>query len=286
MSLDVNPSITYTVNRFDTVLQAEGMNEDGKKVLSNMELKGKKISEALRETLDEIGNEGYLSNGEPGGVVITTYSENEGKSAELQDSLESGAQDELNDDGIDADVEVVGVGRERVLEARSLGVTPGKLNLVEKLQESSDDPDSIILEEWLDRPVKDIMKQIKENRKNDKASDTSDSVDEDETEPTESPAQESASQDPQIESQSTQSPDNGKDKDNGSGNGKDKDNGKKNAEETAAPTASVSGETAGNSSDNANGNSNKGQQDDNSSQNGNGQSGKDNNGNNGKDNKK
>ena len=54
---------------------------------------------------------------------------------------------------------------ERVEVARELGVTPGKLNLVEKLISSSDGSESINLEEWLDKPVKDIMKATIENRK-------------------------------------------------------------------------------------------------------------------------
>lgn len=257
VSLDVNPSIAYTVNRFDKVLQADGMNEDGKKVLSNMNLKGKDINDALRETLYEIGSEGYFPDDEQSGVVIAAYSEDEEKSGELQGSLEDGAQEELDEDGVDAEIDVMGVGRERVLEAQSLGVTPGKLNLVEKLQESEDDPDSIVLEDWLNRSVKDIMKQIKENRKEDKAAGTTDSVDEDEAAPTESPAEEDETQDLQTESQASESADTGKDK--------EKNNGKNASDETASPTASVSEESSS-PTENANSNKDKDKQNNSASQ--------------------
>ena len=245
VSLDVNPSIEYTVNRFDKVLHADGMNEDGKKVLSHIDLKGKNINDAVRETLDEISSEGYFVSSEQGGVVIATYSEDDDKSDELKDAIEDGAQDQLDEDGVDADLEVVGVGRERVLEARSLGVTPGKLNLVEKLQESAEDPDSIVLEEWLDRPVRDIMKQIKENRKEDKLGGTTDTGEEDDTAPTESPAAEE-SQDLQTESKPSQSGDTGKDKD------KDKDKDKQSSEGTPAPEASATSAPSDSASDNSN----------------------------------
>ncbi len=36
-------------------------------------------------------------------------------------------------------------------EAKELGTTPGKLNLIEKMIDSSDDPDSIDVEEWVDK---------------------------------------------------------------------------------------------------------------------------------------
>lgn len=264
VSLDVNPSISYTVNRFDKVLHADGMNDDGKKVLSNMDLKGKNINDAVHETLDELSSEGYFAGSEQGGILIATYSEDDKKSDELKDAIEDGAQDQLEEDGVEADLEVVGVGRERVLEAQSLGVTPGKLNLVEKLQESSDDPDSIVLEEWLNRPVRDIMKQIKENRKEDKPANT---VHEDEAAP--SPVTEDETD---LQTQSpAQSADTEKDQDKDQNKDKDKD--KESSVETAAPAASPA-ETAGsNSSENSN--SNKDKQDNNAAQNSSGQSGND-----------
>jgi hypothetical protein len=55
------------------------------------------------------------------------------------------------------------VGLERVEEAKELGITPGKLNLIEKLIESSEDPESVTKEDWLDKSVKEIMEQTKEN---------------------------------------------------------------------------------------------------------------------------
>lgn len=62
-------------------------------------------------------------------------------------------------------MEAVSVGLDRVQQARTLGTTPGKLNLVQKLQASSQAPDDINLEEWLNKPVKEIMKAIKQNKK-------------------------------------------------------------------------------------------------------------------------
>ncbi|NLT48775.1 MAG: hypothetical protein GXX92_10240, partial [Clostridiales bacterium] len=71
----------------------------------------------------------------------------------------------IDEEGKTAVVESEAVGLERVKEAEQLGVTPGKLNLVEKLVKSSPVPEEIIIEEWLDKPVKEINKLIKENKK-------------------------------------------------------------------------------------------------------------------------
>jgi hypothetical protein len=286
VSLDVNPSIAYTVNRFDKVLKADGINEDGKKVLSNIELKGKNINDAVRETLNEISNEGFFMDDGQGGVVIATYSENEDKSGELQDAIQDGAQDQLNQDGVQADLEIMGVGRERVLEAQELEaqgleVTPGKLNLIEKLQASTDDPDSIVITDWIDRPVKDIMKQIKENKKEDKLNGTTDTGDENEAAPTGSPATGDQQQNLQTQSQPSESAVNGKEKDKDKD--KDKDKGKNSSGEAAAPTASATQSAGSAPSETANANSNKDKQND-TSEKGNGQQNNDK-GNNGNKNK-
>jgi len=170
VSLDVNPSVEYTVNIFDRVLSIKAVNDDGEEILKEMnldDLKNKNIEVAVQEVLSEIIDEGFFAEGEEGGVMIAASSKNDKKSQELADKLKSKVEEEIKEDssGSEVEVEAVGVGEERVEEARKLGVTPGKLNLVQKLQESSQDPDDINVEEWLNKPVKEIMKATKENKK-------------------------------------------------------------------------------------------------------------------------
>ena len=52
VSLDVNPSIEYTINRFDRVLNVNGINEDGSNILAQMNsdaLINKDIEDAVDE---------------------------------------------------------------------------------------------------------------------------------------------------------------------------------------------------------------------------------------------
>lgn len=62
-------------------------------------------------------------------------------------------------------VEVIEVSQNDVEEAKSNGVTPGKWNLVEKLKESAENAGETFGEDefndWLDKPVKSIMNEIK-----------------------------------------------------------------------------------------------------------------------------
>jgi hypothetical protein len=168
VSLDVNPSIEYEVNRFDRVIDATAVNDDGAAIINNLDLENKTIDEAVEETITEINEQGYFKEGETGGVVISTSCDDTVKAEELASDLQVVADDTVIDESITAEVEVLSVGKERVLEAQKLGVTPGKLNLVEKLQKSAANPEDISIEEWLNKPVKEIMKETKANKEEEK----------------------------------------------------------------------------------------------------------------------
>lgn len=170
VSLDVNPSIEYSVNVFDKVLSASGVNDDGTAIIDEINLdnlENKSIEDAITLTVDQIAEEGYLDSGE-GGIVITASSDNEDAADELAQNLEETANETVEENAVAAVVTAEAVGAKRVAEARELGVTPGKLNLVEKLIKSSSDPENIDLNEWLHKSVKEIMKQTKLNKEQNK----------------------------------------------------------------------------------------------------------------------
>ncbi len=164
VSLDVNPSVEYSVNVFDRILDVKAVNDDGKAILSSLDLNNMTIEDAVKATLDRLIADGYITDDPNGGVVITTSNEELEEAEQLAAELEEEIQAYLDSrEGIYVDVEAEAVGLERVSEARELGVTPGKLNLVEKLQKSTNG--AIERGEWLTMPVKEINKAIKENRK-------------------------------------------------------------------------------------------------------------------------
>ena len=167
VSLDVNPSIEYSLNRFDRVLSVKAINDDGEELLKKIQLENlsnKKIDEAIAQTMDQIIAEGYFDGETEGGIVITTSGKDLKRAEELAQELKQSVEQEPEIDGL-IEVETLSVGADRVARAKELGVTPGKLNLVEKLQRSAATPTDFDLEEWLDKPVKDIMKATKDNKK-------------------------------------------------------------------------------------------------------------------------
>lgn len=158
VSLDVNPSIEFSVNRFDRVLSAKAVNRDGAEILNGLGLNNKTIDQAVLSTVEKINAEGYFKDS--GGIIIATSGSNEQDYQKLAEDLKNAVVEETKDSGSPVEVQVISVGLERVQEAQKLGTTPGKLNLVEKLQVSHEE-ENINISDWLNKPVKEIMKAIK-----------------------------------------------------------------------------------------------------------------------------
>lgn len=172
VSLDVNPSIEYSVSHANRVLSATAVNDDGSEILDGLDLKNKPISDAVQETVQKISDAGYFDGDDPGAIEITA-SETSGSATDKADALakdlQSDAQQVTEDQGKTVDVEAESVTPDFVQQAKALGISPGKLNLIQKLQASSADPSSVTVQDWANKPVKDIMKTIKENKKAEKA---------------------------------------------------------------------------------------------------------------------
>ena len=187
VSVDVNPSIVYTVNFLDKVIEAEAINGDGEPILEIVDWDGENIEKVLNNTIKALKNEGLLAEDDwyKEGIVIGVSA----KSADKEEQLIEGIQNRLEQiifeetaKEVELDEEdgpVIGIGEDRVREAARLSekfgveITPGKLNLVQKLSKSyeligEDALTEAAIETWIEEPVKDIMAQIKENRQAEK----------------------------------------------------------------------------------------------------------------------
>lgn len=167
VSLDVNPSVEYSVNLFERILNVKAANDDGEEILSGMDLDNMTIEQGIKETIDRLIEEGYLLDDSSGNIVIATSNNKQGKAVRLAAELKREIRAYLSEiKGITVEVDAEAVQPEKVQEAKDLGITPGKLNLLEKLQSSTSG--AIDPADWRDIPVKEINKAIKENRKSEK----------------------------------------------------------------------------------------------------------------------
>ena len=91
VTLDGDPSIEYTINYFDFVLNVRAVNEEGAALLADLDIKQlrfHKIDSALTSTLKQVEQNGYLDNPDAE-IRITAQTRNELHTGRLEQNLGS-----------------------------------------------------------------------------------------------------------------------------------------------------------------------------------------------------
>lgn len=86
ISIDVNPSIELSVNRFDRVVSVTGRNEDGRALSRALDVKYRPYTDAIEQILENDTVAALLSNDEI--VAITVTGSNELQSARMLTAVE------------------------------------------------------------------------------------------------------------------------------------------------------------------------------------------------------
>ena len=170
VSLDVNPSIEYSINRFDKVLSVSGVNDDGSNIVSSLDvskLKYKDIETAIDNTIDQIDAEGYFADESDNYVVVTA---NTGADAHTDKLVERLDKMVAKHEGIKPITSKV--SDDDLRNAHEQGISAGKKMMVDRLDDISDD--TIDRDKWNGKSVRDIVyeydrikKEKEEPKKND-----------------------------------------------------------------------------------------------------------------------
>jgi len=132
VSLDVNPSILMQVNLFERVIGMEAANEDAAAVLEGLNLNNRNIEDAISEAVARIAEAGYFGE-EGANILISSTAKNNDKAERLAGKLKGAVEDEIAENGVKAEVAAGAMGYDMVQEAKELGITPGKLNIITNL---------------------------------------------------------------------------------------------------------------------------------------------------------
>ena len=180
--IDINPSIELSVNAYEKVIDAKGLNDDGNKLLSMSDIDDKDVNDAIETILEDASDEGYIPENTDDiskAVLITIAGNDEEKSEKIGQKIKekikervqakisekAGKSEESNEEELDEEEstksipEVAIANTQRQQEAKDMGISPGKLMLIERFIESGSDKD---VEELKDTSVKDIMSGINE----------------------------------------------------------------------------------------------------------------------------
>ncbi len=150
--LDINPSVRIDVARSDTVKALEGLNADGKELISDYIYEGKGVDLVLDELIDKAVSEGYLYNG--GKIAIDI----DGDSAFAKD-VRSGLDDNITylKEDLGVTVTIVSVNDREVIippipiapkpsyESKDYGPTPTPI-VPPVVTDSPNEPDDSVYE--------------------------------------------------------------------------------------------------------------------------------------------
>lgn len=172
VTFDINPSIEYKLNLFNRVVDITALNDDAATVVDEIKdsVKGKSIGAATDATLTELNLEGYVESDTS--VIYSLDTPDilrEYINTDISDSVESWNAN--TDDSKNITAQIITVTDDLKQRAKELGVSAGKLYLVEELQSeisvSSDTENSesdFDENEWLEKSVTEITKAIESNR--------------------------------------------------------------------------------------------------------------------------
>ena len=157
VSLDVNPSIEYTINCFDRVLKMEAVNEDAEAILNQIDedaLLYQTVDTAVEQTIEALRSSGYLAEETENDLVLSASSYSAAHAEQLAARLAARAEKQK-----DLTVVSVSVSRSDVEEAHALGTSAGKLYLIERLQQATGTDEAFDPKDWLNTPVREIIRE-------------------------------------------------------------------------------------------------------------------------------
>lgn len=167
VSLDINPSVELATNSFGTVIDVNPLNEDGEKLSEGLTLEGQKVEDALQTLIVEAKTEGYLDESLDNAVAVTVSTDDEAKGEDILQSAEEAVKSELENQNLEnAEIIAQNINTERHKEAERLGISPGKMLLIEKLKEVDLEVNA---DEYANKPVREIMKALNVKRAEDRA---------------------------------------------------------------------------------------------------------------------
>ncbi len=170
VDVDINPSIEITSNIFNRIIEVKPLNEDGKVVLSTDSYKNMSVPDGVGKILESALFYGYLKSSSSKSVkeivenevMLTVSCRDMKKADQLMNSLRIAATKKLKQSKTEWKLLTEKITIQKRNEAGEIGVSPGKILLIEQLNGEDSKAD---IEKYKDSSVKDIIKAIEEYKK-------------------------------------------------------------------------------------------------------------------------
>jgi len=157
--VDINPSIELGVNYFNRVISAKGLNAEGEMVLAETSLNYNSTEKSVEKIIEKSIEKGYMSESLENVVLLNSSGD-----AKVLEKIKEKVNNYTNSGvlkNIHPDVQFDSVDKLQVHEAQKQHISAGKLKLIERATLKNPE---LSKENLIDMPVRDIIKQIKEER--------------------------------------------------------------------------------------------------------------------------
>lgn len=158
VTLDINPSVEMVLNNKNKVEYVNALNSDADVLLTNLDLEGKDVEDAIDEIIDESTDLGFI-NPEATETTIEVGTTTEDGSDTLGEKIRNHINNAFTERGMYGYGKQVAMTSEIITEAETLGIAPGKLRLIKSVQTINPD---LTTKEAIAMSVKDLTSLLKE----------------------------------------------------------------------------------------------------------------------------
>lgn len=143
VSLDINPSIAYSLNEFNRVIAVNGMNDEGAEIVDAIgaSVKNKDITTALTITVEQLSTEAYIDSENTNYMIIGVYSDKDDKASSLLSTVDEFTANATTTET--CSITTVNVSKETKESADSYGITAGKMELINEIAHVAADPKEV-----------------------------------------------------------------------------------------------------------------------------------------------
>ena len=163
VDVDINPSIEITSNIFDRIIKIEALNDDGKNILKLDKYNNESVGEGVQNIIKRAAEKGYIKNDVQNVILVTVSSKDEKKVENIKTDVSASIDvKKVVKAGTSTEVMMESTTLEKHDSARKMGMSPGKLSLIEEVIKEKP---GLKIDDLKNKPVRDLVKSIDENKK-------------------------------------------------------------------------------------------------------------------------
>ncbi len=155
ISIDINPSIEISINRFEQVISVNDFNEDGRELADALDIKYKNYTDAVEQILNNDRIEALLTNNEV--ITITVIGPDRQQSAKILSGVQACAAKQRNTYCLFA-------SSEEVAEAHKMGLSCGKYKAFLELHLLYPNITPEMVQEMTMREIRDLIDSLSTDR--------------------------------------------------------------------------------------------------------------------------